>query len=808
MKINKYLWLSVSFILITACQLPFNLMNQTDPDAGEAISFSINKFIKVQPSITQTPTLTLEKRLEEADTALFAGELERAKLLFQESFESAEDDDSRAEALFGLGRSYYTDRNFFAAIDAFNRILGQYPDAKILPDVSFMIAECYFEIEEYQQASNAYTKYAELKPGIIDRYALTLAGDSALYAGNNDGAIFSYQAALAADPSRDPSYLNLQIGRAYEGLQDYTTAIQYYLNVYDAAADGATKATANLLAGQAYLQIGQPQEAYNRLMDSVIQFPQAFDSFTALTILVNNSIPVNEFDRGLVDYYAGSYEFAVQAFERYLASNPDNNDGTAHYFKGLSHYNLGEYRDAVAEYDKLINNFPGNTYWPLAWEEKAFVQWLFLDEITNAAETYLAFVYTSPSSNEAVDYLYRAGRVYESAGILEQAAAVWQRMMDEYPSSELSYNGLFKAGLSYYRLGRFEEALSVFQRNLVLGTNPAERAKAYLWIGKCFIALEKPEDAENAWELGKLVDPTDYYSIRPGELLDGKTPYSVEEFYDLGYDLTLERPEADAWLIETFNLPPETDFSGLGDLENDIRIQRMRAFWKLGLYINAVEEAELLRADLQGDMINTYRLMNDLISLRLYQPAIYASRHILDFAGLDDLSSLSAPIYFTHIRFGAYFRELLVPIANEYNVHPLLYYALVRQESMFNPYIGSSAGALGLAQIIPSTAQDIQGRLNWPKDFETNDLYLGEVSLTYGAYYLDFVGDYLSGNNQAALAAYNAGPGNSESWKNLSDGDPDLFFEIIPDSYLETKNYLELVAEFLSIYKLVYSRPQ
>ena len=105
-------------------------------------------------------------------------------------------------------------------------------------------------------------------------------------------------------------------------------------------------------------------------------------------ILVNNGIPVNDFYRGLVDYYAGSYDFAIQAFQRYIDSNPADNDGSVHYFKGLSHYFNDQPRNAIEEYDTLIANYPANPYWPAAWDEKAFIQANILNEYSNAAETY------------------------------------------------------------------------------------------------------------------------------------------------------------------------------------------------------------------------------------------------------------------------------------------------------------------------------------------------------------------------------------------------------------------------------------
>ena len=85
-------------------------------------------------------------------------------------------------------------------------------------------------------------------------------------------------------------------------------------------------------------------------------------------------------------------------------------------------------------------------------------------------------------------------------------------------------------------------------------------------------------------------------------------------------------------------------------------------------------------------------------------------------------------------------------------------------------------------------------------------LQLGKVNLTLSAFYLDRMRDYLDGNLQAALVAYNAGAGNAEAWLRLSGGDPDLFLEVLRAQ--ETQDYLMQITEFLNIYNLVYARPQ
>jgi soluble lytic murein transglycosylase len=811
MKAKKLILTSVLLLLYTACVIPFDtIFNFSEEknaplEAAQQLQPEVDAVIEAE-ELTE-PTYSSTDPFAGADGALFAGEVDRALAAYQVLYTDSDNNENSARALYGLGRSYLLARQYYSAIDAFNLLLGQHPDTSYLAATYFHLGQAYEAIEEFQQAIAAYSRYVELQPDLIGAFVYKKIGDIAFNTGGYDQAIHNYQSALITDPTYNANAINLQIGKAYEGLGDYTTAIQYYKSVYAAAQDEYTPATANLLAGQAYLKLGQNNEAYTHFMDSVIKFPKAYDSFTALAILINEGVPVNNYLRGIVDYYAGSYEAAILWLTRYLESNPDNNDGSAYYYLGLSHFYTNNAEAAIAAYDQVINNYPGNVFWPNAWDERAYIEWVFLENPQKAAETYLSFVNRVPTSPDAPVYLYEAGRILEREGDLEGAAVIWQRLMNDYPSAERSYRALFLAAIQYYRLERYDEALSVFQRALVLATSPSEKARAYLWIGKTYRVKGDEENAQKAWKLGEVADPTDYYSIRNSEILQGLAPYQMNESYDLGYDLALERGEADTWMRATFSIPNETDLNGLGALADHPSIKKLNGFWDLGLYAEAIDAAEVVREEFQTDALASYRLMNYYIGKHLYQPAIYASRNILNLAGLDDLSSLSAPLYFTHIRFGAYFREITVRAAKEFDINPLLMFSLIRQESLFNPFIFSSAGASGLAQFIPSTGADEAARLGWPPDYQQVDLTRGEVSVRLGVSYLNRLRQAFGGDMQAAIAAYNGGWGFVQNeWLPIANGDPDLFLEVVRAE--ETQDYLIQIGEFLNIYKLVYSRPQ
>ncbi|MCX8025488.1 MAG: transglycosylase SLT domain-containing protein, partial [Thermanaerothrix sp.] len=357
---------------------------------------------------------------------------------------------------------------------------------------------------------------------------------------------------------------------------------------------------------------------------------------------------------------------------------------------------------------------------------------------------------------------------------------------------------------TYYRAQKYPQAQTALQRFLVLGDTPADRAAAWLWIGKCYAAIGNQEEARKSWQEAAAIDALEYYGIRAQQLLNNVSPFTGPTNYDLGYDLNLERPQAESWLREKFGIAPEVDLTGLGELANSPQFQRADLLWRLGFLIEGRSEFETLRQSLENDPINLYRLMNHTLEIGAYRTAIFAARRLLDLAGLTPAQTLEAPSYFNHIRFGLYYKPLVMDIATQENLHPLLLFSLIRQESFFESFVQSSAGAYGLMQLMPSTAADLASRYDWPSDFQEEDLLNPGVNIRLGARYLALQRDYFNGNWYAALAAYNAGPGNAKIWLDLAGGDPDLFLEII--RFPETQNYIRQVAEFLELYTRIYER--
>jgi soluble lytic murein transglycosylase len=171
-------------------------------------------------------------------------------------------------------------------------------------------------------------------------------------------------------------------------------------------------------------------------------------------------------------------------------------------------------------------------------------------------------------------------------------------------------------------------------------------------------------------------------------------------------------------------------------------------------------------------------------------------------AGMDDYETLSAPAYFNYIRFGTYYNDLIFPLAEEYDLEKAFVLSVVRQESLFEGFVTSTADARGLMQIWTPTGVEIAAKLGWPPDYTAEDLFRPEVSIRFGIDYLAEQRDRYDGDLYAALAAYNAGSVNASAWKELAPNDPDLFFEIVRIN--QPQVYIRSIYEFYSIYQRLY----
>ena len=141
------------------------------------------------------------------------------------------------------------------------------------------------------------------------------------------------------------------------------------------------------------------------------------------------------------------------------------------------------------------------------------------------------------------------------------------------------------------------------------------------------------------------------------------------------------------------------------------------------------------------------------------------------------------------------YKELVTKYANEYAVPSELVFAVIKTESNFKPDAVSSAGAVGLMQLLPSTYEWLTTLTG--ERFVSDMLYDPETNIKYGTYYLQYLYSYF-GSWEKVLIAYNWGPGNLIGYleeNEYASGD----YKKLPVA--ETRNYVSKVLYGMEVYK-------
>jgi peptidoglycan lytic transglycosylase len=158
-------------------------------------------------------------------------------------------------------------------------------------------------------------------------------------------------------------------------------------------------------------------------------------------------------------------------------------------------------------------------------------------------------------------------------------------------------------------------------------------------------------------------------------------------------------------------------------------------------------------------------------------------------------------------------REIALPLrhediirqqARDKNLDPALIAGVIYAESHFRDGQVSGAGAQGLMQITPATAQMI-ARKSGGVAFTVEDLGTPQVNIAYGSWYLRYLMGRYAGNQTFALAAYNGGEGNVDRWIDRARRrNQDLTIAAIPFS--ETRTYVQRVLTAERQYRRAYPR--
>ncbi len=160
------------------------------------------------------------------------------------------------------------------------------------------------------------------------------------------------------------------------------------------------------------------------------------------------------------------------------------------------------------------------------------------------------------------------------------------------------------------------------------------------------------------------------------------------------------------------------------------------------------------------------------------------------------------PGWWVRFRHPLDYRSEVVGYAHIYHLDPALVAAVIYEESRFRADTRSSAGAIGLMQLLPSTARGIAEHTGGRRFRVPQDLYVPDLNIRYGCWYLAHLEQKYAGRAQSvdlALAAYNAGQANVDSWiASTPAGRP------VRLRFVATRDYVSDVRAAQKLYRRAY----
>ena len=156
------------------------------------------------------------------------------------------------------------------------------------------------------------------------------------------------------------------------------------------------------------------------------------------------------------------------------------------------------------------------------------------------------------------------------------------------------------------------------------------------------------------------------------------------------------------------------------------------------------------------------------------------------------------------LRYQTPYREAIGAAVREMDLDEAWVFGLTRQESRFAADVISSAGAIGLMQLMAPTARWIAQQTH-RTDYRITQLEQPEINARFGTYYLRHVLDRLDGLPVLATAAYNAGPGRAQSWRGAAPLEGAIYAETIP--FNETRDYVKKVLANAMFYQAQLGLP-
>jgi soluble lytic murein transglycosylase len=394
---------------------------------------------------------------------------------------------------------------------------------------------------------------------------------------------------------------------------------------------------------------------------------------------------------------------------------------------------------------------------------------------------------TAPTSTWFEQSLLSQGNMYLLRRDYDKAIDSYRELQQLFPNGSRTAYAHWKVAWLSFRQNRNDEAKKEFENHIALYPTSAEIPNALYWRGR--LAEEDGEAAKARAYYQRLSDRfRNYYYAELGRQRMRSLKPGAEPVH---YAILDRIPALPAPNIDDDDDPPT----------ENLRYQKAQLLANGALVDLAVRELQAAAAEDKGAWVPaaTARIYQDI---GRYDRAIQTMKRTVPNYFALEIPEL--PKSYWEALFPKPYWDDLRRYSEQNSLDPYLVASLIRQESEFNPGAVSPANAVGLMQLLPSTAKRV-AKDEKLKNFNPNQLFGPTVNMQLGTRYFRGMVDKF-GSFEYALAAYNAGDDRVKDW--LGQGkyrDPQEFVESIP--FTETREYVQAILRNANVYRQLYGTP-
>jgi soluble lytic murein transglycosylase len=528
---------------------------------------------------------------------------------------------------------------------------------------------------------------------------------------------------------------------------------------------------------------------YRKIWTQHASSPQAGEAASRLHRLRESGVALPDLTvqdwwlRARTLFDAGQYAPAAAALEEILGFSQGGPDREATRLKlGIARVRLKQYQEARAALAELVRVRTGTaSQEAVVWLARVLLRQNQDDQLLALAREVEGGLLAGEFKAR---FLLLLAAQHVDRGRFDKAIHVYRQVSEGTAQEGLAAEASWRGGWWLYKSGRHDEAIRSFDHALqVQPGGPYTNASLY-WKAR---SLEKSGEPKKA--------------VAVAETLCGESSnsyYCLNARLRAGWGGVVGLNGTAKGLSGASTEVPDPRPDAVSEEGHYQRAVELRL---LGWIREASEELAMLTGRIRGDRGGILWLAGMMDAAGDSHRALSLTK--MYFPEVIDRGGAEVSQAFWELAYPGGYLPVITGWVSTRRPDPFLVAAVIREENVYNPAAVSSAGALGLMQIMPQTGQQVASRLGLLEGHTKDRLFEPCYNIRLGSSYLAHLYEKFDQDLILTIAAYNAGPEAVSKWvQQFKGGDTDEFIESIP--YTETRQYVKKVMRSYWEYKRIY----